>query len=198
VDRHIEQVQYLCYCRRMWSRALALLALGGCAQIFDLDATSKIAPDARVDAAPMRDAPGPPPCTGGDTRSVDPVTGACYMFNTTPMTRDAARSVCQALGPTTRLASIQSSSENALITSLIGANEAFLGGSDELLEGTFVWDDGTPVQLTNWNTGEPNDAGGAEDCIEIIGSLNGKWNDVPCAPTATNTIGTFPFVCERD
>ena len=67
-----------------------------------------------------------------------------------------------------------------------------------ITEGTFLWDDGTPVQLTNWNTGEPNDAGGAEDCIEIIGSLAGKWNDVPCAPTATSTIGSYPFVCERD
>lgn len=182
----------------MWSRVFGLLVLGGCAQIFDIDATSKLAPDARIDAPPVRDAPGPPPCVGGDARSVDPVTGACYMLHTTPMTRDAARSVCLALGPTTRLASVQSVAENALIASLIGTQEAFLGGSDDLVEGTFVWDDGTPVQLTNWNLGEPNDAGGAEDCIEIIGALNGKWNDVPCAPTATNILGTYPFVCERD
>lgn len=199
MNRHIEPVESLCYCRRMWSRVLALLALGGCAQIFELDATSKIAPDApRVDAPPMQDAPSPPPCTGGDTRSVDPATGACYMFYATPMPYAQARSVCHALGPTTFLASVQSVSENALIATLIGAKEAFLGGTDAAVEGTFLWDNGTPVQLSNWNTAEPNDAGGAEDCIEIIGSLSGKWNDVPCAPTATSTLGSFPFVCERD
>lgn len=183
----------------MWSRVLALLALGGCAQIFDLDATSRISPDARVDApAPPKDGPSPLPCTGGDTRSVDPVTGACYMFYATPMPYAQAKSVCRALGPTTFLASVQSVAENGLIATLIGSKEAFLGGTDAAVEGTFLWDDGTPVQLSYWNTGEPNDAGGAEDCLEIVGSLAGKWNDVPCAPTATNPIGSYPFVCERD
>lgn len=174
----------------MWSPVFALLVLGGCAQIFGIETTSEFTPDARGDAAPMTDA-APLPCAGGDAHTVDQGTGACYMFFTAPMTRDAARSVCMTFGSTVRLASIQSVSESAVVTSLIGTSQAFLGGSDELVEGTFVWDDGTPVQLTNWNTGEPNDAGGLEDCIEIIGSLGGKWNDVPCT-------GLYPFVCERD
>jgi hypothetical protein len=181
----------------MWSRVFALLALGGCAQIFDLDATSRIMPDARVDP-PSKDAPSPLPCTGGDTRSVDPATGACYMLYMTPMTWAQAQSVCHALGPTTFLASVQSASENALIATLIGSKDAFLGGTDAAVEGRFLWDDGTPVQLTNWNTGEPNNAGGVENCIEMIAALGGKWNDVPCAPSATTMLGTLPFVCERD
>jgi len=179
----------------MWSRVLALLALGGCAQIFEIESTSKLQPDARVEGPADTQAP---PCNGGETREIDPTTGACFMYFSTPMTRDAARSVCAGFGPTAHLAIIKSAAENALVTRLIGTNHAFIGGSDETLEGAFVWDDGTPFQLTNWTTGEPNDAGGAEDCVEIVGATNGTWNDVPCAPTPTNALGSYAFVCERD
>ena len=179
----------------MWLRAPALLALGGCAQILGLETTSQGSP---VDAAVNDVSPDAPLCLGGDARSVDPVTGACYVFFAAPMTRDAARAACLGLGATTRLASIQSTSESALITSLVGTSEAFLGGSDELAEGAFVWDDGTPVQLTRWNTGEPNNGIGMfeEDCIVVLGALGGVWDDRPCAPPPLNT-GAYPFVCER-
>jgi lectin-like protein len=181
----------------MWWPVPTLLVLGGCAQIVGIE-TTQGRPDARIDAA-MNDAPGPPPCFGGDARGVDPVTGACYVFFATPMIRDAARSACRGLGATTRLASIQSASENALITNLVGTADVFLGGSDEVTEGVFVWDDGTPVQLTNWNTGEPNNGAGQfeEDCIQLLGSRGGVWNDIPCAPPPVN-LGSYPFVCERD
>ena len=181
----------------MWWPILAALALGGCAQLFEIETTTGT-PDARVDAANHR--PDAQPCLGGDARSVDPATGACYVFFATPMIRDDARIACRGLGVTARLASIQSVSESAVITSLIGLTDAFLGASDELTEGTFVWDDGMPVQLTNWDAGEPNNAVGQfeEDCIVMIGSRNGVWNDVPCAPTPISNLGTYPFVCERD
>lgn len=43
----------------------------------------------------------------------------------------------------------------------------------------FTWTDGTPVEHTNWNTGEPNNWGPGEDCTEVF--LNGrKWNDIYC------------------
>lgn len=182
----------------MWSRILAALALalGGCAQLAGIESTTG-SPDARLDGG---NGPDAQPCTGGDSRRVDPATGACYMFFATPLTRNDARVVCQGFGPTTRLASIQSATESSLITSLVGTADAFIGGSDEVTEGTFVWDDGTPIQLTNWDAGEPNNAVGQfeEDCIEILGSRGGVWNDVPCAPPPGLDIGMYPFVCERD
>ncbi len=183
----------------MWWSILAalVLALGGCAQIFGLEATTGSS-DARVDA---QDRPDAAACLGGDARSVDPATGHCYVFFATPMTRDAARSGCSGLGATTRLASIQSAAESAVITSLIGLNDTLIGGSDEVTEGTFVWEDGSPVLLANWNAGEPNNAVGQfeEDCIVVLGSRGGVWNDVPCAPPPPpSTLGTYPFVCERD
>src|SRR4051812_1200939 len=122
----------------MWWRASTLLALGGCAQIFGLETTSK-STDARPADAQATDASiDALACLGGDARSVDPATGACYLFFAAPMTRNAARTVCQGLGAGTHLASVQSAAESTLITSLIGASDAFIGGSDEAVETKFV------------------------------------------------------------
>src|SRR5215470_14487546 len=105
----------------MWRRASTLLALGGCAQIFGLEDTSRRAPDARPGDAPVIDAAiDAPACVGGDARVVDPATGACYVFFAGPMTRNAARTACQGLGAGAQLASIQSADESTLITSLVG------------------------------------------------------------------------------
>jgi len=179
-----------------------LLVLGGCAQIFGLDTTSKHEPDARpsIDTRPV-DASSVLPCVGGDARSTDPATGACYVFFTAAMTRDAARAACQGLGASTRLASIQGAAESDLITGLVGTSEALIGGSDEVAEGSYRWEDGTAVQLTRWNTGEPNNGTGIieEDCIVVLGALGGVWDDRPCAPNAAAGVpGVYPFVCERD
>jgi hypothetical protein len=186
----------------MWWRASLLLVLGGCAQLFGIDVTSGDADDAPSIDAPAQDAPiDAVPCVGGDARVVDPGTGACYVLFNAPMTRNAARTVCQGLGAGTLLASIQSTAESTLITGLLGASSVFLGGSDDQLEGRFVWEDGTLVQLTNWNAGEPNNGMGAfeEDCIVMHGSLGGKWDDRPCAGMpAPGVPGTYSFVCERN
>ena len=34
----------------------------------------------------------------------------------------------------------------------------------------FVWSDGTPVNFVNWNNGEPNNANGGENCVEMFAS----------------------------
>eukprot|EP01084_Bolivina_argentea_P269373 457786_1 len=58
-------------------------------------------------------------------------------------------------------------------------------------EGIFIWDDSTPWDFgTNiskydpyvWNNGEPNDSGGAEDCVELLIPQT-RWNDQACSHT---------------
>lgn len=49
------------------------------------------------------------------------------------------------------------------------------------------WTDSSPTDYTNWNRGEPNDAGGIEDCVSMINT--GKWNDINC-------FFSKPFVCK--
>jgi len=172
----------------------------GCAQLAGIEHTS--GRDASLDGAvdaPRDGSPDAAACVGGDARAGDPMTGACYMLFTTPKSRDDARVACAALGPGTVLASVQSAGENALITALVATGVAYLGGSDEVTEGTFTWEDGSAVVLTNWNTGEPNNGAGMyeEDCIVINAALGGKWDDRPCGPGAGIT-GVYPFVCEQD
>jgi hypothetical protein len=45
--------------------------------------------------------------------------------------------------------------------------------------GKFVWMDGSPVDYTHWYAGEPNNAGGNEDCANMRGGPvePGTWND---------------------
>ncbi|HEX5059857.1 MAG TPA: C-type lectin domain-containing protein [Kofleriaceae bacterium] len=183
---------------RAW--CLVLVSTAGCAQLFGIEQTtsSEVRTDAAVDA--RRDSGiDARTCSAGDAHVTDPMTGACYMFFVGPKTRDEARATCNTEGAL--LASVESANENQLITSLLGMNLAFLGGTDEVTEGTFKWEDGTAVVLTNFATGEPNNGTGLfeEDCIVIHGDLAGKWDDRPCGAEAGATVpGAYAFVCERD
>ncbi|XP_028416050.1 neurogenic locus notch homolog protein 1-like [Dendronephthya gigantea] len=37
------------------------------------------------------------------------------------------------------------------------------------------------ISYGNWNPGEPNNAGGNENCVEMFNGATGKWNDLPCS-----------------
>lgn len=39
-----------------------------------------------------------------------------------------------------------------------GSNWFWIGANDLLLEGRFVWEDGTPLNYTNWGKGQPDNA----------------------------------------
>jgi hypothetical protein len=70
--------------------------------------------------------------------------------------------------------------------SSIRGDSWWIGLSDTALEGVFAWNDMSIVDYTNWNGGEPNDAGGNEDCGEFY--PGGGWNDLPC-----ETL--LPYIC---
>ena len=53
----------------------------------------------------------------------------------------------------------------------------WIGLNDAAVEGNFVWVNGEPVLYTNWDPGEPNNAGG-EDYAYIRPFAAGRWNDV--------------------
>ena len=45
----------------------------------------------------------------------------------------------------------------------------------------WLWVDESLVTYTNWHTGEPNDFGGDENCVELLTSYRGaEWNDKNC------------------
>lgn len=57
--------------------------------------------------------------------------------------------------------------------------KVWLGVTDQLNEGQFIWTaSGEDIGYSHWNGGEPNNAGGDEDCVMLSTSYG--WNDVSC------------------
>ena len=50
-----------------------------------------------------------------------------------------------------------------------------------------MWTDGTPLEFTAWNEGEPNNVG-EEDCVNLPTWSAGLWNDLPCD-------AQLPYIC---
>jgi hypothetical protein len=43
--------------------------------------------------------------------------------------------------------------------------------------GPFAWTTDEKADYVNWHSGEPNNAGGNENCVEVWGDNHGYWND---------------------
>ena len=124
------------------------------------------------------------------------------VFTTSPLSWQAARSACQALGGD--LATISNVEDDAAVLAAVqaeynagnwpssnGYGGAWIGASDATQEGTWVWTvDRNGSTYMNWGPGEPNNSG-EEDCVTIWepGSRAGSWNDDDCT-------AAHPYVCE--
>jgi hypothetical protein len=64
----------------------------------------------------------------------------------------------------------------------------WIGLTDEVTEGTFLWATGAPPRYTNWLPGQPDDFGKGEDCVTITLG-DGRWNDADCGRS-------LPYLCE--
>jgi hypothetical protein len=187
----------------------AVLLVGGCADLAGIhwttpaavDASPHGVHDARPDARPIDVAIDAPPCNQGDKSTVDPTTGACYMFFATAMTHDAANATCRSLAPPAFLTSIRGVIEEARILELVGTTSPFVGANDFAVTGTFVWEDSTPFVYTNWAPGEPNGTSSVgnpygEHCVILDATRSHQWDDVACTPDPYD-VGSRPFVCKR-
>jgi len=109
-------------------------------------------------------------------------------------------SVTRCLEMDAALVSIHSAEENQYVSNVCGGN-CWIGLHDTVEEGKFVWEDGTPVDYTNWKEGEPNALFVEEDSARI--KENGEWNDArgsklnpavcmkPAPPTDLPTTAPF-------
>ncbi|XP_040587401.1 CD209 antigen-like protein E [Mesocricetus auratus] len=111
---------------------------------------------------------------------------SCYLFSRTLGSWEASASSCQALGA--YLVIINSVEEQRFLKYWhIRKNQlTWIGLSDHRREGSWHWVDDSPIQLSFWGEGEPNNEGD-EDCVELG---EDKWNDRRC--TANNF-----WVCEQ-
>lgn len=139
-------------------------------------------------AALMGTIPGPP--TSDEELPVvtpwvqSPISGLWYARTLVGMTWPDAKVFAKTVGG--NIATVRSPAENAwIMTTFAGVGELFIGLSDELVEGTFVWDSGEPVTYTHWAAGEPNNVGN-EDYASF--RTDGFWNDLPGSSVLSTLI----------
>ena len=111
----------------------------------------------------------------------NPANGHDY-YLLTPNTWTASEAEAENLGGT--MAIIKSGADQKWVFSKFGS----FGGEQRTLwiglhrkspGGAFTWVDGSPVDYTNRTAGEPNNAGGNENCVQMQWdpSSPGRWND---------------------
>lgn len=85
---------------------------------------------------------------------------------------------CQAVAPESQPASVHDLIENSVIASLLEGQESWLGLSRSSVDSNFTWSDGSPVNFTYWQEGQPHNDG---NCILINGdSVTGQWDTEYC------------------
>ncbi|XP_031755236.1 CD209 antigen-like protein E isoform X3 [Xenopus tropicalis] len=116
---------------------------------------------------------------------------SCYYFSVTSSDWFKARAFCKT--KESDLVVISTAFEQTAINNIIKAKgleltRFWIGLTDMNSEGTWEWLDGTNYNTAFkfWRAGEPNDAGGNEDCAHI--RTNGEWNDVHCTYAECNAI----------
>ncbi|XP_014596624.1 CD209 antigen-like protein C [Equus caballus] len=112
--------------------------------------------------------------------------GSCYFFSQTQNTWKASVSACQDIKA--QLVIIDSAEEQQFLKFWDTRNNrpAWIGLSDHHNEGSWLWVDNTPVNLSFWKEGEPNNHGD-EDCVDFYSD---GWNDDKC------NRENF-FICEK-
>eukprot|EP00954_Amorphochlora_amoebiformis_P017354 1318615-Amorphochlora_amoeboformis.AAC.2 len=111
------------------------------------------------------------------------------------------------LGANMDLLTIHYQQENDCILELLKTQSTYpskyyrrmwIGLTDQETEGDFRWTDGSVLNFTHWDDGEPNNWFSSEHCAELLGpsgsgtwwssSDEGRWNDMKCS-------NAFPFAC---
>ncbi len=116
--------------------------------------------------------------------------GHDYVFFTNHNTWAQAVSSCKANGY--YLVTVNDATEQQWLHSQqvkFGGGAWWIGLNDRSFEGSWAWVAGAPG-YRNWAPGEPNNAGGAEDCV-VDRTSSKDWNDRDCSTGAR-------FICERN
>jgi len=114
----------------------------------------------------------------------------CYLFGTEKMNFDEAKQFCTDNGG--MLVEPRTKRETRVINKLInrkaGDDSYWIGLTDQENEGTFLWEsDNTEVSYSNWDSNEPNNSRGKEDCVHLRKAVSHRWNDSTCGSKNGNT-----------
>ena len=126
-----------------------------------------------------------------DMTFVNPDNGHTYVLLDGLHSWQEGRSLATAMGG--YLVSITSDTENSWIRDTIFVPHAeprgtqlWIGATDEINEGTWLWESGEAFVYQNWSPGNPNNRidtgppdGGGEDYASMWSTPVGSWNDYP-------------------
>ena len=117
--------------------------------------------------------------------------GECFKVHSNPLDWNSAKSACEALGSS--LAVLNSKAKLREFIQLLksaGASKLLWIGlhRDPKNERRWRWVNGPTPYFTSWDTGEPNNHGSNEDCVEFR-MTSEKWNDKSCSDR-------LPYICE--
>lgn len=139
----------------------------------------------------------PPDATNGCFWRDSNDVGHRYELITTPLSWSAAKTAAQARtlnGVTGYLADITNVDEQSCVYQLLtnsSNSTAWLGGSDDTVEGSWSWQSGalsgSAIATTYWAAGEPSQTTAAEDCLIVqsggSSTATAAWDDRDCSDT---------------
>ncbi|XP_032845156.2 CD209 antigen-like protein A isoform X2 [Tyto alba] len=103
---------------------------------------------------------------------------SCYSFSTEKMSWLDAKEICADQGA--HLVVINSELEQAFLKDSINSSSTYwMGVTDQLEEGTWLWTNGERTSISYWNTWKENKDKDQKDCGSI--GPDGIWNDDRCS-----------------
>ena len=127
-------------------------------------------------------------------------SGASYQLIDDAQTWFNAQARCANLGA--QLVKIESATINDFIKTTFldtsgGYDDAWIGLSDQINVGTWIWSDGSSsAGYQNWGGDNPNNFLGNQHCVSMLMGFfvffqyDGQWNDVTCH-------STLKFICMK-
>ncbi|XP_051916276.1 galactose-specific lectin nattectin-like isoform X2 [Hippocampus zosterae] len=117
----------------------------------------------------------------------------CYIYQDEPRDFADAESICNILDA--NLVSIHNDLENAFVVELIRASgntgQTWIGYTDAIEEGDFVWTDGSAQDFVNFDiTAAPSEPNNTGDCV-AISLTDGLWRDEQCTDID-------PYICIKE
>ncbi|BFZ22363.1 hypothetical protein BsWGS_25402 [Bradybaena similaris] len=135
---------------------------------------------------PVKDVPPPTDVTCPDQWEVAGDT--CVFVSYNGATWSQANNDCQQLQ--SQLMVVNSAAAQSFLNNRITAGQFWIGLSDRQTEGTFIWVNGTKLDLANWADGQPDNKGN-ENCVIAKSSLDeAKWYDLACEEENN-------YICQR-
>ncbi|KAM8828848.1 secretory phospholipase A2 receptor isoform 3-T3 [Spinachia spinachia] len=117
----------------------------------------------------------------------------CYYYNDTDVV-DFHTAMTRCYHEKALMVSIHDRDEQAYVNTMVGTGDvaaAWIGMRMlGIASGQYMWVDSSPVTYTHWGPGEPNNANGEEQCVQM-NRHQGGWNDANCGRAGAG------YVCKK-